>query len=315
MKQYSWFFLAILFSCLGSLSYADVVFPGDGGGDEGYGDYPPGSPQAPSLARVAHRVARREQIKTAVRHLAQLRQFNTRRARIFRIQAGDNEWLDNMNLSYDFSFASFKDRQLNGSGHEREQSVFIDSASNNLQLGLGIIQNRYRIGGPEDILQHRYSGDFFLNYSLNDWFALGGFLEYAWMDVEDPSADGDHQVAGGLSASARYSVDIFEMGLTTSLTSSNKNSLDHLLDSEDTAWATMYDINARWNERFSSSLYTTYYATVDDQDTTDGSFWIWGGSVSYAPNDKILLSVGYETMSAYKGYHEKRLNAGVTYSW
>ncbi len=233
--------------------------------------------------------------------------------------AGD--WLTDIQLSTDFSYAFFDDGNVGGSGHDRENSVFVTgSVGDNLQLGLSYSNAEYEIGrGAFSFERQTDAIDFFSTYFLNDNLAAGMFAIFAHLD-EDTDAttnlDTNRDVWGaGLLVSGYTNIKEFDVGLTTTLSTASNRSVGDFFNNKGASWATMVDVQKSWTDSFTTGVYGTFFTLIDNESMTDGTFWFVGGDVSYAPTDWVVASVGYEKTIDFAHFQDHRLNAHVAFAW
>ncbi|MDP6450122.1 MAG: hypothetical protein QF773_04860 [Lentisphaeria bacterium] len=229
----------------------------------------------------------------------------------------------NLSLSTSASFSSFSD--AGGSGHDRENSFFLDGTfADTFDFGLGANYSEYKVGGEVDMRRRTVVYDFYANYTVTDKLTIGAFLNYSQIDVEDAIvtilgvpenlAQNVDRLGAGMLASTSTEVDDIDIGLTTSLASFNKRSFTRLLDNEDASWATMVDANKSWTDEFSTFAYATFYTMLDnEEEDVDSTFWIVGLDGSYAPKDWMDVSIGYEKTLKYHQLKDHRVNASLNF--
>lgn len=235
--------------------------------------------------------------------------------------------LEALQLSLEVSYASFTDDAAGGSGDDSEGALYVTGDfGSRLQLAVGATHNYYELG-VLDLERQTRSLDFFVNYSILEWLAVGCFLNYSQTDIESnqiqlPGIGGTVDLgdqfdrwAGGISASLSHRIKNCELGLTTSLSSSNKQGFEDLFESKDTAFATLADVHTQWTDRFATNVFATFYTLVQDEEDVETSFWLVGTDLSFSPNDRWTFSVGYEATLEYTDYEENRVNASVSYTW
>jgi hypothetical protein len=229
----------------------------------------------------------------------------------------------NLSLSTSASFASFSD--AGGSGHDRENSFFLDGTfADSFDFGLGVNYSEYKVGGEVDMRRSTVVYDFYANHPVTDKLTIGAFLNYSQIDVEDAIvtilgvpgnlAQNVDRLGAGMLASISTEVDDIDIGLTTSLASFNKRSFTRLFDNEDASWATMVDANKSWTDEFSTLAYATFYTMLDnEEEDVDSTFWIVGLDGSYAPKDWMDVSIGYEKTLKYHQLKDHRANASLNF--
>ncbi len=241
-------------------------------------------------------------------------------------QAGS--FISNLQLSTDYSIATFHDNTLDGSGQQTTTDAFLSGQlGRHWVFGLGVIHNTYRVGGPSDLLQTNNTVNFFLNYRVGCGLTLGAFLDYNITDIEDslirdPAngllvslGDDFARWGGGLLASYDLELLGFNFGATTTVASMNKKSPRDFFDNEDTAWATVFSVQRNLTESLSLAAHTTFYTLLDNQAPLDGAFWYVGGDVNYACGSHHSVGFGYETPWGYSSYSEHRFSFNYTFTF
>lgn len=265
-----------------------------------------------------------EQITT--RNLNNIRRANYSPPQTKAPGAAAGEFFTDLSLSTGFSFASFHDGAAGGSGHDSANSFFLSGTfADEVQFGLGVSYSEYKIGGGVDLRRRTVVYDFYANHDVTDNLTVGLFLNQSQIDVEDAIIDipiiGEQNLAqnvdrlgAGVLVSTFAEIKDVNVGITTTVSSSNKISVERLLDNEDAAWATMVDAQKYWTDQFSTVAYATFYTELDNEDEdSDGTFWIVGAEASYAPNDWMDVSLGFERTLKYHRFKDNRLNANVNF--
>jgi hypothetical protein len=238
-------------------------------------------------------------------------------------------FLEDSQFSLDTSWARFDDDAADGDGDDYEYGfTYSGYIGDRWNLGISARRNVYELSGPFDLDRKTHSLDFFTSYDFTDWFSLGWYLNYGHTDIDGSVAvplvgtisidDSYSRWASGLTASFSKAVnDQMQFGLTTSVSSNNKDDLENIFDSNDSSWATLIDCYSQWTDNFSTSVYGTFYNVLEMEDDigVDRSFWFVGVDATYYFNDQWSVNVGYETMLGYKDYDEDRVNLSITYAF
>ncbi len=247
--------------------------------------------------------------------------------------AGD--LIQDVSVTAGYSFASVDDSVLNGKGHDQEASVFLHGkCMNKIHYGLGLALNRYEITtAPRAYEQKTTVIDGLVSYEFTPSFQFGVFVNASFIDIEDEVLDrgirlkGERYARWGGGLLTSYNLDLgrsASLGLTASVASMNKRSVERLFDDEDTAFVFMIDYSRQLTDSLAFNVYGSYLGLLDREtfagdpgevEIPDSSYWTWGADVSLALTPKAELIVGYETSAADNDHEEHRLNAGLVISF
>lgn len=245
-------------------------------------------------------------------------------------EATAGDFITNVAISVNFSFAGVDDDILNGRGHDRELGAFgLVGLGDRLNLGLGVSHDQYLIDtNGRNYEETVDAGDLVLAYDLSAQLTAGVFVNVSRVDIEDeytltmgnPGDSFDRYGAGILASYNQPIGATTTAGLTTAVASLNKHTLGDLFYTADSAWITMLDVNQKLTDWLSVDGYGSYFAllhrkTTPGENTPDGAYWTWGGDVTVQFMPRAKLAVGCSTTAADADRHERRLNTSLTVSF
>ena len=316
--------IAFLFALLAPLSWGDFSGGGGGGGE------PNSTPSPPALldenedvvmiwslkAEVVERGIFRREARYHVRTLARSHRNRDgiRHRRVQpEIEAGD--WLESMELAIDSNYASVHDGQLGGSGHEGETTFTLSTNIGDAwQLALSYSLSRVDIGGAVPLEANANNSTLMVTYLATEKLTVGGFVSFTQTDIEEQ--DVDDVWGAGLLASYATQVKGFDVGVTGTIASlADNSSLGDIYDPQDAIAATLFDVSRSLTDALSATVFTGFYSSLHNTTEFDQTFWTFGADLNYAPNDVIVVGVGYERTLDLENFQDHRINASIAVNW
>jgi hypothetical protein len=228
--------------------------------------------------------------------------------------------MDDLSLSFDYSFASVDDDILDGSGHDQSGTIMLSSwIGDDLMVALGFTRSLYEIDAA-DWDQTTDSFDLLVSYQLLSKLNIGAFLSFTRSDIEDQMVNGTtiegtslDRWGGGIMAFTDIDFGAFaNLGLTGTLASMNKDTIEDLGDDEDTAGIVLLDLAMFPTDNLTITPFAAYFALLDREGGADGSYVAYGIDMEWRASTSSYLRIGYETTASDNDHQENRLNLGMT---
>lgn len=224
-------------------------------------------------------------------------------------------------LVADFSYADIEDSELDGRGYDRSESVYLTGVfAEDYQFGIGVSEYSYDLNGIFDLEQQMLTLDMFTVYTIMEDLNVGAFFQISQVDIENSPlnpviGDSFERYGAGLIASYRRHYELFSFGVASSVASFNKQTIDKILDDDDTAWITVFDLEHFFTDNLTIDLYCSYYQLIEEEEDNDDGYFILGGDLTYQINNQWAVTGGYERPVDYNEYDEHRFNATISYSF
>ena len=250
-----------------------------------------------------------------------------RQHRMHGSQAAD--FFTNPVLRTAYEYASVDDNILGESGHDQLYSMSVSGdLGDDMFLLFSYDHGRYDIDGVlSEFLQLSDSYSLFLGMSLSEDWTLGVFGSYSAIDVESFSVTSItlpvsleynvDRVGAGILLSYNHNIDAqTDLGITTSIASLNKNSLNSLFNNEDSIWLLSADLYHRITDSWAIDPYISYSTLLDREfGAPDGDSYNLGGDVIWTINQDWAITVGYSTVMSDSTRDEHRFRSEVAFNF
>ena len=220
-------------------------------------------------------------------------QKNASRDHDVEAQAGDlfSDWTFGLGSAWTW----IEDDVIGWDAMAREYFVTANATVGDTRVGASIAYDRFTVDDI-NLDMKTIAMDFHAIHPVTDWLDLGVLSVISNSEIED-GPDGFTYGAGPLASAHFAATDALDLGLTTSI---NFYDVDGNYDVLLTA---LFDANYQFTDTLGLYGYGTYNDSQRDTDD-DRSFWTVGGQITFAANDRINVSVGYETTLGFSQYDD-----------